>query len=1065
MGAELGRISGALLSPNLLRNGTDLAFETNLLYLDVNNGRVGIKTSTPNRPLTVNGTFNTTNIDIDVAAEIANLTFDNNNVTNFTNSITLSPDQSTDPTIKARQFNTQKFRIKNNSIENATVDDNIVISANGSGQVRFYTSIVDVSGDVHATGDITWEGNIEFGSDDQDSVTFSSDVNSDIIPDVDNLYDLGTVSKKWRTLYSVETFSDTLTTPSLTVNDINMLLTQGKTIYVSVNGSDTNTGTHLHSTYKTVKHALSVAQSGDEIVIFPGTYQEEFPLTIPEGVEIRGTGIRATIIEPTVSTNTKDCFLLNGQTTVSFLTIQNFFYDSLANTGYAFRFAPGMATTTRSPYVYNVTVITKGSVTTLTDPLGFNQGDAGGGIYLDGSVCAPGAPLPPTGLFHAVTIIAPNNIGIVGKNGVRIEWLNCFTYFSSKGIFLENGATGRAGQGIIFGAEMRSINSANIYGTYGAVADGASTLAYLIGHNFAYIGTGANSFNDRSVVVQANEVVATNNGKIYYDSVDHKGDYRIGNIFYVNQETGNVIFDAQAIDFSATGSIVFESPNSITFIDAFEVSTGNIRVYDNNIDSTVGPVNLFASSGSTYLNTNVFVTGNITVSGDTYVDGNVFIGNQSTDTVNIAPYLTETIEPKVNNTYTIGQSGKIWRTGFFKLINIDAVTRINNNSITTLTSNTDLRLIAAGTGKLKILSSDVQLDQSLTVNGVLTVDGDTDLQATEITGTTTLVGDLTQLSGDIDITGNFNNNNIEITGATSYIAVPDIKIQNNDISVTASNSDIIFTATGAGSVFIDQRLKITDRTISNTWVGATNDTDKGIVFDPNGTGNVSINSVTALRIPYSNTTNRVLSANGEIRHNSSNGLFEGFTTGGLIALNGLYDTDRNTYILAESTPGANNNVLDFFINGSSKATISSSQGLRTDTFHIDDIRISSNQVQNLNANNELVIGLTDTTTLNGIAITGNQVVNSLNASLTIASTGPGGFVKFMGGQALVIPSGNTSQRLANAEVGTLRYNNEIGYTEVYGGIENGWLPATGPLSVASQAEVLEIMDYMSLIFG
>jgi hypothetical protein len=40
----VGRISGPLLSKNLLRDGVDLSFETTLLYLDVTTGRIGIKT-------------------------------------------------------------------------------------------------------------------------------------------------------------------------------------------------------------------------------------------------------------------------------------------------------------------------------------------------------------------------------------------------------------------------------------------------------------------------------------------------------------------------------------------------------------------------------------------------------------------------------------------------------------------------------------------------------------------------------------------------------------------------------------------------------------------------------------------------------------------------------------------------------------------------------------------------------------------------------------------------------------------------------------------------------------
>jgi len=52
----IGRISGQMLKANLLRSGVDLAFETNLLVLDVTNSFVGIGTSTPSRQLHLSGT-------------------------------------------------------------------------------------------------------------------------------------------------------------------------------------------------------------------------------------------------------------------------------------------------------------------------------------------------------------------------------------------------------------------------------------------------------------------------------------------------------------------------------------------------------------------------------------------------------------------------------------------------------------------------------------------------------------------------------------------------------------------------------------------------------------------------------------------------------------------------------------------------------------------------------------------------------------------------------------------------------------------------------------------------
>ena len=50
----LGRINGPMLKENLLRQGTDLAFETDLLYLDVNNQRIGIGTNIPTVGLDIN---------------------------------------------------------------------------------------------------------------------------------------------------------------------------------------------------------------------------------------------------------------------------------------------------------------------------------------------------------------------------------------------------------------------------------------------------------------------------------------------------------------------------------------------------------------------------------------------------------------------------------------------------------------------------------------------------------------------------------------------------------------------------------------------------------------------------------------------------------------------------------------------------------------------------------------------------------------------------------------------------------------------------------------------------
>jgi hypothetical protein len=60
----IGRISGPMLFSNLERQGIDLAFQSNLLYIDVNNLRVGIVNSSPQYALDSSGNVKLANIII-----------------------------------------------------------------------------------------------------------------------------------------------------------------------------------------------------------------------------------------------------------------------------------------------------------------------------------------------------------------------------------------------------------------------------------------------------------------------------------------------------------------------------------------------------------------------------------------------------------------------------------------------------------------------------------------------------------------------------------------------------------------------------------------------------------------------------------------------------------------------------------------------------------------------------------------------------------------------------------------------------------------------------------------
>jgi hypothetical protein len=1057
----LGRIGGPLLDSNLKRKnaGTgeeNLAFgntslvNPTVLYLDVINGRVGINTDTPTHPLNVSN-IRTTNLIVPTQTEIENFVITTNTIQNISTAITISPDQTTDPVIDMVKIGTYDYgssvaylNISDQLIENINNNSNIEISPNGLGAVNITTSKLYVDGNFTATGNINWDGSlITLGSNDSDNVVFNADVNSNIVPNINETYDLGTALKRWNTIYTEDFPVDNLNLDSAIINGIDMLLEQGNTIYVSIYGDDLNVGTHLHNTYRTVKYALSQATAGDTVVIFPGTYEEIFPLTVPAGVTVNGAGIRAVTIIPTVGTNTNNAFLLNGETTVSNLTVKDFY------TGYAFSFASGFTVTSRSPYVQNVTVITTGP-------------NAGNGALVDGSL-ANSSSKEASMLFHSITMIVPNSIGITATNGARVEWLNSFTYFAEKGIYLTQGALGFASLGVKYGAEIRSIGSANVYGTYGAVADGANTLAYLISHNFAYIGAGTTTSNEPHLVIQANEVVELNSGKIYYESVDAKGDFRIGDIFYVNQETGAVVFNAQSISFLPTGNITLTGPTSSAFIDATTVDVGNIRVYDNTIESVIGPINFSTFSGTTNLSTNIFVTGNTEISADAIVRGNLYLGNQASDTITIYPEFTQDLLPDdVGGPFTLGTDPKRWDTLYSSLLNVDDIIQIDSNTIETLTTDTDLILQAAGIGKINVVDTNVTVNNNLTTDS-LTVNGLSTLQDLTITGTTLQTGNWGQ-TGNLDLTGDVTVNILKITGLTSYFTVPDFKFEGNEISITALDQDLNIFGNTTGAVILKDSVKISGSTIESVSSSLLN---QNLTFTPDGTGNFIVDTTKSLKIPIGNNTTRTLNA-GEIRYNNVTNLFEGGgATGGLISFNGLYDSDRNTYI----TTGGLDNTIYFGINNSVRATIDSTS-LESSRFDIGNIRFEGNTVLNSLSGNDLILLPTGTgnTLLNNIGFSSESTItNQSNSPLVIKGTGSG-YISFASAAAVMLPMGLSAERPLATETGLVRYNTTFPRLEVYTGDpgqgENGWVTALGEATGIVDANVIEgLLDFWTLILG
>jgi hypothetical protein len=268
----IGRISGPLLKANLVRDGVDLAFETDLLYLDVNNARIGINTASPQYDLDVNGTIKGTTIRVDNQAEIGALTFTGNSITSSTNVIDFTAAAGEVTTYHSRLI-VDDFQIQGNVISTTVSNSSIELRPNGTGTIELQantniTGNLNVTGNVTATGNVTIGGNIIIGDSITDTITINAGIQSDVIPSVDNAYDLGSPTNRWRTVYVNEFYTTSFNIPELDIGDIsfrdNTISTDtGLDLFLSGNG----TGGVRLGNFKIVNNTITNVVSGAISVI------------------------------------------------------------------------------------------------------------------------------------------------------------------------------------------------------------------------------------------------------------------------------------------------------------------------------------------------------------------------------------------------------------------------------------------------------------------------------------------------------------------------------------------------------------------------------------------------------------------------------------------------------------------------------------------------------------------------------------------------------------------------------------------------------------------------------
>jgi hypothetical protein len=185
------------------------------------------------------------------------------------------------------------------------------------------------------------------------------------------------------------------------------------------------------------------------------------------------------------------------------------------------------------------------------------------------------------------------------------------------------------------------------------------------------------------------------------------------------------------------------------------------------------------------------------------------------------------------------------------------------------------------------------------------------------------------VTGALQVTGGISTQR-NLHAGVDITADRDI-IADRDIEVNGTN--IITDETGTFNVFN------TNATTINAFGTATTIT----IGAQSGTLNlrneqVIIDSVQTLQIPVGTTVERPAPATGQVRFNTDTTVFEGYDGIAWGSLGGVKDVDQNTFIRPETSPGANNDELEFFTNSSRRVIVSN------DLFRIE----ATNTVEILN---------------------------------------------------------------------------------------------------------------------
>jgi hypothetical protein len=1009
----IGRISGPLLKEDLLRDEVNLAFETNLLYLDVNThaadvasnpldstlwtGNIGIRNTNPAYPLDVTGTLRATNLRGGLL-DIDNVNINGNTITTSVGGLIL---------------------------DTATNSDNVTINSD-----------VLINGNLHATGNITADGSLTLGDANTDNVVFAADINSDVSPNITDTYNLGGTSKRWNKAHlaiaeigDVYVSSSTVTS-SLTNGNLN--LNSNGSGFVVINGSLTISSNGTVSLPRDITVGGNLTVVGD---IIGG------PLRTDD-IQIVGNRIETTSSNSNFEINTVGTgsieLLANSNVTGDLGVSNRVTATNITSTGQV-TFATGVG----------------GSVAsfgTVGDRVWINGGSANNTIYSENNqlqIAPGGLNWATQGALFTTTNVAvrytttstsstTGALTVAGGVGIA-ENLNVGGTFGVSGLstfgnLQVNGTTTLTGP-------VTASNNVSIAGTLyvtGDIVGGPLRTddIQIVGNRIETTATNSN-FEVNTTGTGSIELLADTNvtGNLGVSgNVDVTGNITLGG----NIRIGDTTLDTINVVADFTSDLVPDVGNSFDLgtgtkpwrvVHAAEFNNGVIRIDDNIITTTVSNANLdlrangtgnivlanhvtvegVTSTGATGTGQFVFdtsptisgatLTNHVTVEGVTSTGatgtGNIVFSESPTVTGTLTVAGNETVtgtltanDLSINNNVTV--SGTLYVTGDIVggPLRTDDI-QIVGNRIETTSSNSNFEVNTTGTGSIELLANTnvtgtfgvtglstlAQAQVSDLTSGRVTFAGTSgrlqDSSALTFSNGTLTVGTSVSVSGtggDITMTGG------NITGVGNVSTVGLAVSNNATISGTLYvTGDIVGGPLRTDDIQIVGNRIETTATNSNFEVNTTGTGSIELLADTNVTGNLNVSG--------SIDVVGDITLGGNIRIGDTTldsvTVVADFTSDLIPNASNEYDLGTSTKQWRVLNAAEFNNGVIRIDDNTIKTTVSNAN-LELDTNGTGSIELQSNT----NITGNITVSGGTTSTINGITITGTTIDSNDSSGIT-----------------------------------------------------------------------------------